>query len=78
MTESRLTRVALRLATAAVLLFIYVPLAVLAIYAFNPTIAQTWPPSGFTFHWFVEAAANPNVLGALASSVAWNVSQCPA
>jgi putative spermidine/putrescine transport system permease protein len=69
MTESRLTRVALRLATAAVLLFIYVPLAVIAIYAFNPTIAQTWPPSGFTFHWFGEAAANPKVLGAFASSM---------
>ncbi|HLE89272.1 MAG TPA: ABC transporter permease [Candidatus Limnocylindria bacterium] len=69
MTESRLTRIALRLVTVAVLLFIYVPLVVIAIYAFNPTIAQTWPPSGFTLKWFTEAAANPNVLGAFASSI---------
>ena len=69
MTESRMTRIALRVATGVVLLFIYLPLAVIAIYAFNPTISQTWPPSGFTFQWFVEAAANPKVLGAFASSI---------
>jgi len=69
MTESRLTRIALRMATGVVLLFIYLPLAVVAIYAFNPTISQAWPPSGFTFQWFFEAAANPKVLGAFASSL---------
>jgi putative spermidine/putrescine transport system permease protein len=42
---------------------------VVAIYAFNPSIAQTWPPSGFTFQWFVEAASNTRVLGAFASSI---------
>lgn len=69
MTESRLTRVLLRIATTLVLVFIYVPLAVVAIYAFNPSIAQTWPPSGFTAQWFIEAAENPEVLRAFASSV---------
>ena len=69
MTESRLTRVALRVATGIVLAFIYVPLVVVAIYAFNPSIAQTWPPSGFTLQWFVEAASSTRVLGAFASSI---------
>jgi putative spermidine/putrescine transport system permease protein len=69
MTESRATKVALRIATAVVLGFIYVPLIILAIYAFNPSRTQSWPPTGFTFHWFAEAAANPAVTRALVNSV---------
>ena len=70
MTESRLTRAALRVATGVVLLFIYLPLVLVAIYAFNPSIAQTWPPAGLTLQWFFEAANNPDVLQAFASSIA--------
>ena len=42
MTESRLARVALRAVTALVMVFVYTPLVLVAIYAFNPAIAQTW------------------------------------
>ena len=69
MTESRLTKAFLRVATGAVLVFIYTPLVMIAIYAFNPTIAQTWPPSGFTTQWFGEAFSNPDVLAAFGSSI---------
>lgn len=69
MTESRLTKAFLRVATGVVLVFIYTPLVIVAIYAFNPTVAQTWPPSGFTLQWFGEAFSNPNVLSAFASSI---------
>jgi putative spermidine/putrescine transport system permease protein len=68
MTESRATRIALRLATALVLAFIYVPLIILAIYAFNPSRIQAWPPTGVTLHWFAEAAANPAVVRAVVNS----------
>jgi putative spermidine/putrescine transport system permease protein len=68
MTESRATRIALRIATALVLAFIYVPLIILAIYAFNPSRIQAWPPTGFTLHWFAEAAANPAVVRAVVNS----------
>jgi putative spermidine/putrescine transport system permease protein len=69
MTESPATKIALRIAAALVLGFIYVPLIILAIYAFNPSRTQSWPPTGFTFHWFAEAAANPAVTRALVNSV---------
>lgn len=60
----------LRLATAAVLSFIYLPLIVLAIYAFNTSRIQAWPPKGFTLNWFVEAANNPAVIKAVGNSFA--------
>ena len=44
---------------AGVLAFLYLPLVILAIYAFNPSRIQAWPPSGFTLHWFGEAARKP-------------------
>ena len=69
MTEGRVTRIALRLATGLVLSFIYLPLVILAIYAFNESRLQAWPPTGFTFHWFGEAAANPAVTSAVVNSV---------
>ena len=69
MTEGRGTRIALRLATALVLSFIYLPLVILAIYAFNESRLQAWPPTGFTLHWFGEAAANPAVGAAVLNSV---------
>ena len=52
MTSSGVARILLRLATAAVLTFLYLPLVIIAIYAFNESRIQAWPPSGFTLHWF--------------------------
>ena len=69
MTEPRLTRLVLRLMTGGVLVFIYTPLVLVAVYAFNPTIVQTWPPSGFTLEWFTIAFRNPQVLAAFWSSI---------
>ena len=43
MTESRTARILLRLGAGATLAFIYFPLVVIAIYAFNENISQTWP-----------------------------------
>jgi putative spermidine/putrescine transport system permease protein len=69
MVESRLTRVLLRLASAGVLVFLYLPLIVAAIYAFNSSRLQAWPPAGFTLQWFEEAAANPAVTRAVINSL---------
>ena len=35
------------------------PLVILAIYAFNESRLQAWPPTGFTLHWFGEALDQP-------------------
>ena len=69
MVESRGVRLALRLATALILAFIYLPLIVLAIYAFNESRIQAWPPVGFTLKWFVEAAQNEAITRALTNSL---------
>jgi len=69
MTEGFWTRLGLRVATIAVLAFLYLPLIILAIYAFNPNRLQSWPPAGFTLAWFGEAAANPAIRAALTNSL---------
>jgi putative spermidine/putrescine transport system permease protein len=68
-TESRLGRVLLRLATGFTLAFIYAPLAVITLYAFNERRTQTWPISGLTLRWFGRAFHNPGVRDALLTSV---------
>ena len=70
MTESGWVRLALRVMTGLTLAFIYFPLIVLAIYAFNPSRSQVWPPAGLSLHWFGEALGNGAVLGAFGTSVA--------
>ena len=59
----------LSFATAFTLAFLYVPLIVIAIYAFNSTRVQKWPPAGLTFSWFDKAFHNPGVRDALGTSV---------
>jgi putative spermidine/putrescine transport system permease protein len=59
----------LRLGTGFTLLFLYVPLIVIAIYAFNSTRVQKWPPAGLTLHWFSRAFENRGVRDALLTSV---------
>jgi putative spermidine/putrescine transport system permease protein len=59
----------LRLGTTITLLFLYVPLIVIALYAFNSTRVQKWPPAGLTFDWFSKAFDNPGVRDALWTSV---------
>src|SRR4029079_1955902 len=68
-TESRLVRVALRIASSVVLVFLYLPLVVLAIYAFNDSRIQSWPPVSFSLKWVGEAASNPALIQAIINSL---------
>jgi putative spermidine/putrescine transport system permease protein len=63
------TRWALRIGTAITLAFIYVPLVVIAVYAFNESRSQSWPIEGFTLDWFDRALNNPGVRDALWTSL---------
>ena len=65
----RLGRVAIRLATLGVLGFLYLPIAVIALYAFNESRAQTWPIENFTTDWFGVAFANTDLRDALVLSI---------
>jgi putative spermidine/putrescine transport system permease protein len=69
-TTSRWTRIGLRIATAATLGFIYVPIALVFIYAFNPNRLASWPPTGFTLTWVLRAIDNPGLREAFATSLA--------
>jgi putative spermidine/putrescine transport system permease protein len=48
----------LRLASAATLAFIYLPLLVILVYAFSASTTQVWPPDGLTTKWVGEAFNN--------------------
>ncbi len=63
-------RWALRIATALILGFIYVPLVIIVLYAFNPRGTIAWPPSGFTLEWFGQALANTGLQQAFLTSIA--------
>ena len=63
------TRWMLRLGTGLTLAFIYLPLLVIALYAFNERRIQTWPIEGLTLEWFSTAFDNPGVRDALWTSV---------
>ena len=69
MVQSRLARIALRLATALTLAFIYLPLLVIALYAFNDSRTQAWPIDGLTLSWFGKAIDNPGARDALVTSL---------
>jgi putative spermidine/putrescine transport system permease protein len=67
--SSRATRIGLRLATAFVLGFVYLPLTIIVLYAFNESGTNAWPPSGFTLKWFGEALDNTGLQQAFLTSV---------
>ncbi len=67
--ESTGLRVALRIWVALVLLFLFVPIFVIVLYAFDRSIVQTWPIAGFTTHWFTVAWDDPAVRAAFLLSV---------
>jgi putative spermidine/putrescine transport system permease protein len=53
--ESRSTRFALTVWSALVVLFLWIPLALIMVYAFNKSNVESWPIQGFTTHWFHAA-----------------------
>jgi putative spermidine/putrescine transport system permease protein len=65
METSRGVRWILRVGTGAALTFVYVPLILIAVYAFNINRVPTWPPTGFTLDWFRVALDNTEVREAL-------------
>ena len=53
--EQRSTRLALGVWTSLVILFLWIPLALIAVYAFNKSNVQSWPIPAFSTHWFRAA-----------------------
>ena len=69
MTESRWVRIGLRVVTWVVIAFLYLPIAIVAINAFNVSAFMAWPPPGFSLRWFSEALSNQTILQAFGTSI---------
>lgn len=66
---SRLARVVLHSYFLLLVLFLYLPLAVLVIFAFNDSTVPTLPLSGFTTKWFHQAFSNTDLTGSAERSL---------
>ena len=67
--ESKGLRVGLRIWVALVLVFLFVPIAAIVLYAFNRSNIESWPISSFSLHWFSVAWHDSQVRSALWLSV---------
>jgi putative spermidine/putrescine transport system permease protein len=67
--ETGWTRLALRIWVALILAFLFVPILIIMLYAFNTSTIQSWPLPGFTFKWFPETWNDPEVRDALLLSI---------
>ncbi len=63
--ESPLTRWLLGAWVVLVLLFLFVPIVIIFVYAFNVSNIQSWPIPGLTLRWFYSAWANEEIRSAL-------------
>jgi putative spermidine/putrescine transport system permease protein len=69
MAIGRTTALLLRIITIVTLAFIYIPIGLIFIYAFDEATVASWPPVGFTLHWFQEAIRNTGLQQALLYSL---------
>lgn len=69
MVTSRGSRIALRVATAITLAFIYIPLGIVVLYAFNGDALVRWPIGSLTLDWVGRALGDRGVRNALVASL---------
>ncbi len=62
-------RIALRIWVAVVLAFLFVPIILIVLYAFDSSTIESWPIAGFTLHWFSVAWNDQQVRAAFLLSV---------
>jgi putative spermidine/putrescine transport system permease protein len=63
------TRMALRAWTLLILLFLFIPILLIFMYAFNTSNIESWPIPGLTTKWFTSTWDDPDVRSALLLSV---------
>ena len=69
MSNGRLSRAALTVWTALIMLFLFFPIAIIILYAFNSSNVQSWPLPGLSTRWFSSTWRNAEVRQALWLSV---------
>jgi len=67
--ESRATRIVLVVWVIGVLLFLFVPIATIIVFAFDRETVQSWPIQHYTTHWFSVAWHDQDVRDSLWLSV---------
>jgi len=67
--ETRTTRIGLWIWAVLVTAFLWIPLGIMALYAFNSSNIQSWPIPGFTTKWISEAWHDEEVRSALGLSL---------
>jgi putative spermidine/putrescine transport system permease protein len=65
----RVSRTALAVWTALIMLFLFIPIAIILLYAFNPSNVQSWPLDGLSTKWFSSTFHNSEMRSALWLSV---------
>src|SRR5207249_9903749 len=63
--EGAWVRLALRVWAVGILLFLFIPILLVVVYAFNVSTIQTWPIPGVTLRWFGQTWQDPEVRRAL-------------
>jgi len=67
--EPKSLRIALRIWVGLVLAFLFVPIVLIVLYAFNSSNIESWPISHFSLHWFSVAWHDSQVRSAFLLSV---------
>lgn len=65
----RLAALGINVGIGAILVFLFLPAVVVAVYAFNTSPVMGWPPELATFHWFGKAFSNEALVQGLKNSV---------
>lgn len=65
----KFARVALAVWTVLILLFLFIPILLIVLYAFNPSNVQSWPLEGLSTKWFGPTFENEEVRNALWLSI---------
>jgi putative spermidine/putrescine transport system permease protein len=68
-SSSRWSRIALGVWTALIMLFLFFPIAIIILYAFNSSNVQSWPLPGLSTKWFSSTWHNAEMRHALWLSV---------
>jgi putative spermidine/putrescine transport system permease protein len=67
--ETRAVRLSLSVWTVLIVLFLWIPLVLICVYAFNSSNIQSWPIAGFSTKWFHLAWHNEEARSALVVSL---------
>ena len=67
--SGRISRIGLSVRAVVIMLFLFFPIAIIMLYAFNPSNVQSWPLDGLSTKWFSSAFHNQDMRDAFWLSI---------